>query len=535
MSDHHSSGAEDSLQLMGVEASDVATGLLQHARELWLTVGSASLVLLLGLCAPVLTQKVFDDILPAGAAASLTALIVTLLLVRVYSAAASWVRARATMRVEACLRRQACATFFDRLLHAPFELFMAHSPGDLLKRADSADEAAHMRAKTFVQLVELGFATAYVGVLAVRQPSMGAGIAAVSIVVVGGAAFGAAKQSQLETVGATLSGHREQRLHSLLAGVQSYRSTGTVRHPAADWFRSYLAEAQLRLRQGDQHIGLELWIEGGRQFIVLLALAFTSSGIMAGQATVGELVANSVIASAWASAVAASAHMLSTLFNLRVHRLRAAEITSAAPSHAPMLAPLAANQLAIDVRDAWFRYRAGKSWVLASASLQVPAGKVHYLRAPSGSGKSTLLRIIAGVLPVESGRVTLASAHGCGSVFYLPQKATLMEGTILSNLKLFSGAGPEQIYEAAARTKLLRWLTQLPMGFETSVGFRGRNMSGGQRQLVLLTAAVACDSASIVLLDEPMSEMDLGLRQSLSLERLFPNRTVVCVTHCPES
>ena len=84
---------------------------------------------------------------------------------------------------------------------------------------------------------------------------------------------------------------------------------------------------------------------------------------------------------------------------------------------------------------------------------------------------------------------------------------------------------------AAARTTglhdiLARW----PMGFETVVGWGGGNLSGGERQLIALTAAVASDRP-IVLLDEAMANIDRLTQGRLGQANLFADKTVIRVVH----
>lgn len=68
------------------------------------------------------------------------------------------------------------------------------------------------------------------------------------------------------------------------------------------------------------------------------------------------------------------------------------------------------------------------------------------------------------------------------------------------------------------------------MGMNTVIALGGANISSGQRQLVLLTAAVASE-APLLLLDEAMAHMDLGIRARIDASNLFEGRTVISVVH----
>jgi ATP-binding cassette, subfamily B, bacterial len=193
-----------------------------------------------------------------------------------------------------------------------------------------------------------------------------------------------------------------------------------------------------------------------------------------------------------------------------------------------------ANGDAVVVANVWFQYLRSERWVVSSASLSVPAGTFFTLRGPSGSGKTTLLRLVAGLLSPSRGEVLvfgLAPARLRSEIFYLPQRTSLYDASILDNLRMLAGgASDAAIVEAAAESGLTEWLRRLPMGFETRVPYGGGTISGGQRQLIAVTAAAASKSP-LLLLDESFSHMDNLMRARLIEANIFRNRTVISVAH----
>jgi ABC-type bacteriocin/lantibiotic exporter with double-glycine peptidase domain len=93
-----------------------------------------------------------------------------------------------------------------------------------------------------------------------------------------------------------------------------------------------------------------------------------------------------------------------------------------------------------------------------------------------------------------------------------------------------SGVAPGALAPAMRATALDSWIDTLPMRLETLLPPSGTTLSGGQRQWIALTAAVA-SRRPIALLDEPTSHLDRLRREQLDLERLFAGRTVVMVSH----
>jgi ATP-binding cassette subfamily B protein len=112
----------------------------------------------------------------------------------------------------------------------------------------------------------------------------------------------------------------------------------------------------------------------------------------------------------------------------------------------------------------------------------------------------------------------------------VPQHCTLFEATIRENLELLSGVGYAKVLEVAAHTGLTHVLASLPMREETLLAAQGYNLSSGQRQLIVLTAAFA-SRRPVLLLDEATSQVDVGSRTRINWELLRKGRTIVRVEH----
>jgi ABC-type bacteriocin/lantibiotic exporter with double-glycine peptidase domain len=114
---------------------------------------------------------------------------------------------------------------------------------------------------------------------------------------------------------------------------------------------------------------------------------------------------------------------------------------------------------------------------------------------------------------------------------YLPQFVRLFDRSILENLRLLSGAASrERLMVAAGHSGLDELVQTLPMGYETLVNAGGATFSGGQRQLIALTAVLA-SSKSVLVLDEAMANIDPIWKARLLRSPLFLDRTVIFASH----
>ncbi len=182
----------------------------------------------------------------------------------------------------------------------------------------------------------------------------------------------------------------------------------------------------------------------------------------------------------------------------------------------------------------------GRVKALRDVSLTVRAGEFVSLLGPSGCGKTTLLRIVAGFETPDAGEVRLGEER----LDVLPPFRRPV-GMVFQNLALFPhltvannvgfGLAVRREESAAARRKIGEALALVDLaGYEDR---RIHQLSGGQRQRVALARALITEP-DLLLLDEPLSALDLKLRRQLQgeLKRLQrrTGTTFVFVTHDQE-
>lgn len=199
----------------------------------------------------------------------------------------------------------------------------------------------------------------------------------------------------------------------------------------------------------------------------------------------------------------------------------------------------------IEVRSAGRRHPNGSDWLIQDISFAVRPGERIALVGSTGAGKSVLLRALALLDPLDAGAVTWAGAPILGDrvpiyrthVLYLHQRPALFDGDVEANLTY-----PYMLRSHAARRfereRTLAHLAQLgrPPEFLSKPG---RDLSGGESQIVALLRALQLDPA-VLLLDEPTAALDGGAVTAVEqlLERWFVEgcgeRTVVWVSHDPK-
>ena len=194
----------------------------------------------------------------------------------------------------------------------------------------------------------------------------------------------------------------------------------------------------------------------------------------------------------------------------------------------------------VRVEDVRFAYRDDRD-VLHGIDLDVRPGERLAVVGPSGAGKSTLGRLLAGVHPPRTGRVSVGDVPLVdlplddlrGHVVLVTQEHHVFVGTVAENLLLARPDATEaDLRDALDAVDALDWVLALPDGLATDVGSGGRPLTPAQAQQLALARIVLADPHTLVL-DEATSLIDPRAARHLerSLGAVLHGRTVVAIAH----
>jgi subfamily B ATP-binding cassette protein MsbA len=213
----------------------------------------------------------------------------------------------------------------------------------------------------------------------------------------------------------------------------------------------------------------------------------------------------------------------------------------------PPTEPADSDKPALKITDArvefdnvLFGYRPAEV-IIRNMTFTVEPGKMTALVGPSGGGKSTVFNLMlrfyeptSGAITIDGQNITQVSRRSLrGQVAYVGQDVFLFHGTIRDNIAIGKpGASEDEIIAAAKAAHAHEFICAFPQGYDTQVGERGTQLSGGERARVAIARALI-KNAQIILLDEATAALDSESERLVqeAMDYLCQGRTSIAIAH----
>lgn len=520
------------------EAVRFIATLVRHHRGLFLTaVGGAAVFAACTVASAAMVRRITDDLIEprfrtGSVSRSTVAMVLGLVILIGFIRAASVVvrrtfAGRTTWRVT----EDITAEVIDRIVVQPTPWHRRQSAGDLITRAGVDAEAA-----TAV-LGPLPFASGVVVLLVlssawllVTDVVLGAAAVAVFPVLV---AVNVGYQHRVDRFYDTAQselGALSAAVHESFDGVVVVKSFG-----AEDRETERLSRIAARLR--DARLGavrlrslFEAILDGLPAVVSLLLVLGGAYRVRAGALTVGELTSMIYLFALLVFPLRLIGFALSELPHSLAGWGRVRSLLDQPIVPDPVGSLQQSNDNGVRLADVHFSHD-GEREVLRGVTASVPEGRTVAIVGPTGAGKTTLLDVVAGVVDVDRGSVTVPVGRVC-PVF---QEPFLLSGTVLDNVTLGSEVSTAEV-RAALRTAEADFVDSLPEGLHTELGERGVGLSGGQRQRIALARALVRRPA-VLLLDDTTSALDPATEAKVlaNLRRELASTTVIAVASRPST
>ena len=514
---------------------------------------------LIPLVSPIITETIFQDIIPILDRQGLATVTQALMVTSFTTAALSIVRSIAVMRIGSHIEIAAEAALWGRLMQLPTKFFRKFTAGELAGRMGGIGIAKSIASGDFVGSI-LSFIFSFWSIFLMCYYSLKLTAAAIGVWIVY-ALFVAVVyrrvlyfQRKIIAAGNKTAGTVQQ----IFAGLSKFRVQGAEEQAYGLWTRTFGEHWNwsLKLRWQNNYTSI---ISSIQPFVLTLILYWIA---VYGMNEVGpdgktvqgigyaQFIAFNAAYSSFNGVMGGIIGLVGQYFGIQPQIENLRPILEAVPESAGEKQDASKLTGALEVSHLTFAYtrvipnRKGDGQVtevegedvLHDVSFSVAAGENVAIVGKSGSGKSTLVRLLLGFEEPKSGAVyfdgqdlsdvNLPSVRSQMGVVL--QNGQLMTGDIFTNIVGTKLLTQDDAWRAAEAAGIADDIAEMPMGMQTIISEGSSNISGGQRQRILIARALV-GRPSILIFDEATSALD-NRSQSIvtkSLEQLHVTRIIV--------
>ena len=496
------------------------------------------------LVTPLFFQVVIDKVLVHRSLSTLDVLVIGLVTISVFETILGILRtylfAHTTNRIDVELG----ARLFRHLLALPIGYFRARRVGDSVARVRELENIRNfLTSSALTLIIDLFFTFVFLAVMFFYS-------ALLSFIVLASFPFYIGISAAATPLFRRRLDEKFQRgaenqafLVESVTGVETLKAMAVEPQMQLRWeeqLAGYVAASFRVLRLGNTASNL---VQLVNKLVTAGILYYGAKLVIAGQLSVGELVAFNILAGRVSAPVLRLAQVWQDFHQARLSVARLGDIlnTPAEPTFNPARAVLPPIRGEIVFEHVTFRYRVDGSEVLHDISFKILPNQTVGMVGPSGSGKSTLTKLIQRLYVPESGRVLVDGTDLAmvdpawlrRQIGVVLQENILFNRSIRDNIALADPAFPiERIIMAAQLAGAHDFILELPEGYDTIVGERGDSLSGGQRQRIAIARALITNPR-ILIFDEATSALDYESERviQMNMKSIAAGRTVIIVAH----
>lgn len=195
---------------------------------------------------------------------------------------------------------------------------------------------------------------------------------------------------------------------------------------------------------------------------------------------------------------------------------------------------------ALQLANVTFSYAPDLEPAIKDVNAVIPEGKMTAIVGASGSGKTTLIKLLLGFYQPSKGHLQIGEddltgvdirlwRSNCGVVLH---DSFIFSDSILENITMGQPHHEKTFSHIARLARVEDFVSKVPLGYNTKIGYDGQNLSQGQRQRVLIARALY-KNPNYLFFDEATNALDASNESAIfrNMESFFSGRTVVVVAH----
>ncbi|TEW51728.1 ATP-binding cassette domain-containing protein [Psychromonas algicola] len=520
--------------------------MFSESAWVWKVAVATIIINVLAVATSLFALQVYDRVVPTQAYATLTTLVVGMLLIISLDWSLKTIRARIVDSMAAAVDKKTSQHLFDHLLHLQLDL-QPRSLGSLAAQVNGLTAVRQFLSSALIlSLIDLPFALMFIGFIAVIGGQIGfVYLALLPIAIL----LGYVTQRRLRGLmyeQLMRENERQGILVDAIRGAESIRANNAGWRFSQQWQEINQSISRYNVQQKAISNFSSVTTTSLSTIAYVSALVVGVFLIGGGHLTMGALIACSILGgrviapiaqgvqhlSQWQSASQAL-NMANNVLMLNKERNDQQHLLS--PEELPET---------LEVEGLRFAYPESPIQQVNIPKLSFKSGDRVLLLGAVGCGKSSLLKILAGLHRPSEGRVKLGMADlwemepqtVSSHLSYLPQSVHLFKGTLRSNLALSGTSTDSRLLKITHDLGIDAIAATSPMGMELPISEGGVGLSGGQQQLVAL-ARMVINQPRIWILDEPTASLDVDSEAKVwqvLKDNVQPDDIVIVATHKPK-
>ena len=454
-----------------------------------------------------------------------------------------WILLHMTSRINISL----ISDFLIKLMRLPISFFDSKNTGDIIQRIYDHDRIQEFLSSTTLNtlfsafnLVVFGIVLAYYDLTIFTIFFIG------SFIYIGWTLLFLKKREELDYKRFDQAADNQSSIYQLISGMQEIKLNGSERRRRWEWEAIQVKLFKVSIKS----LALSQTQNTGGQFFNelknILITFVAAKAVIDGSLTLGMMLSVQYIIGQLNLPINNFIDFIQTGQDAKISLERLAEIHSKKDEEVKDEEVIKELPVSKDlhIKNLTFRY-GGKSSpkVLDKINLTIPEGKVTAIVGASGSGKTTLIKLLLKFYEPTKGDILVDNVNlenigtsfwrkNCGSVM---QDGFLFGDTISRNITESDSEGvmdKKRLLHAVDVANISSFITQLPSGFNTKIGSSGTNISGGQKQRMLIARSVY-KNPNFIFFDEATSALDANNEKVImdKLEKFYQGKTVVVVAH----
>jgi ATP-binding cassette subfamily C protein len=514
-----------------------------RARDLLVILFTGIAVTLLGMLTPHATAILIDNAIPGSDQGLLLQVGLGLLVAAFAMALFRLAQGFALLRVETFSDASTQPAVWDRLLKLPVSFFRQYTTGDLHSRIQSISTIRRqLSGTTLINLITGLFALLYLWQLfyynvTLALVAVAVAIVAILVTTISGTLLLRKVRPLLE-----LQGNIFGQTVQLINGISKLRVAGAEDRAFASWSKNYSRQIKLELSTQKIEDSVTLFNTVMPTLTSAVIFWFTMQQLTSAQTSGGiGLSLGTFLAfnAAFGNFIRGATDLSNTateVLQVIPRWKRTQPILETMPEVNLSKADPGKLNGKIAVKHVTFRYRKDGPLTLDDVSIDAQPGEFIALVGGSGSGKSTIFRLLLGFETPEAGAIYYDGQDLSGldvdavrrQMGVVLQNGRLMSASIFDNIAGGAQITLDEAWEAAHMAGLADDIAAMPMDMHTVISEGGGNISGGQRQRLLIARALVL-KPRILLFDEATSALDNRTQAivSESLDKLQVTRIAI--------